>query len=97
MELHGGNLVTGDVARRGPATLRGVDPATGLSLDPAFHEATEGEVAQALEAAEAAFPAYARQPAERIAAFLDAIAAGLEALGPPLLARAGAETGLPEA
>lgn len=97
MELHGGNLVAGETARSGPATLRGVDPATGRSLDPAFHEATEAEVGRALDAAEAAFPAYAAQPAEGIAAFLDAVAAGLEALGPALLLRAGAESGLPEA
>jgi NADP-dependent aldehyde dehydrogenase len=46
--------------------------------------------------AEQAFMAYRGQPADAIAKFLDAIAAGLEALGPELIARAHAETALPE-
>jgi 2,5-dioxopentanoate dehydrogenase len=97
VELHGGSLLGDELGTGGPATLRGVDPASGRVLDPPFHEATEAEVSRALEKAEAAFAAYGRQPSEAIASFLEAIAAGLEGQGAALLSRAGAETGLPEA
>ncbi len=97
MELHGGNILGADVAKSGGATFRAVNPATGQELDPVFHEATEAESARALDLAEEAFAPYRRQPAEAIAKFLEAIATGLEALGQELIARAHAETALPEA
>ena len=97
MELHGGNILGADVAKSGAATFRAVNPSTGQELDPVFHEATEAEAARTLDLAEEAFAAYRSQPAEAIAKFLEAIAAGLEALGQELIARAHAETALPEA
>jgi 2,5-dioxopentanoate dehydrogenase len=97
VDLHGGSLLGDAIAKGGPATLRGVDPATGRELDPVFHEATEAEVARALELAEEAYSAYRSQPPEAIAGFLEAIASGLEGLGAELISRAQAEAGLPEA
>src|SRR5687767_5659458 len=97
MELHGGNLVGGTVSKTGARTFRGADPSAGQELEPVFHEATEEEVDRALTAAAAAFPRYRQQPAETIARFLEAIAAEIEALGDALIARAKAETALPEA
>lgn len=96
MELHGGNILGAAVAKSGATTFQATNPATREALAPVFHEATEAEVNQALQLAEQAFVAYRRQPAEAIARFLDAIAAGLEALGQELIARAHAETALPE-
>src|SRR5688572_26016596 len=97
MELHGGNVIGGVVSKAGTSTFRGSDPAIGKDLEPVFHEATENEVDHALAAAAAAFPLYRRQPPDVIARFLEAIASELEALGDALLARARAETALPEA
>ena len=97
MELHGGNIIGASVSAEGGATFRATDPSTGRALEPPFHIATEAEIARALELAEQSFPAYRSQNPEKIAAFLEAIAAGLEALGEELIARARMETGLPEA
>src|SRR5215510_13362664 len=96
MELHGGNILDSEIAKSGATTFQATNPATGELLAPFFHEATEAEANRALQLAEQAFVAYRRQPAEAIARFLEAIAAGLEALGQELIARAHAETGLPE-
>src|SRR5262245_15028533 len=97
MELHGGNLIGATVSKTGAKTFRGSDPAVGSELEPAFHDATEEEVDRALTAAAAALPIYRRQSPEAIARFLEAIASELEAQGDALIARAKAETALPEA
>ncbi len=95
-ELTGAALI-GSRDLTGGASFRAVDPATGAALEPAFFEAGPAEVAEATALAAAAFPLYrATTPAAR-AAFLDAIAANIEALGDALIARAARETGLPVA
>jgi 2,5-dioxopentanoate dehydrogenase len=75
--------------------FRAVDPATGAELDPAYGEAGPAEVDRAAALAAEAFPAYRRTTAELRAAFLDSIAANIEALGSTLAHRVTAETGLP--
>jgi NADP-dependent aldehyde dehydrogenase len=97
MDLHGSNILGAEVSKCGAATFRGCDPASGQELDTAFHEATEGEAAKAMEMADEAYASYRAQPPEAIASFLDQIASGLEAAGDALLARAHLETRLPEA
>lgn len=96
MELHAGNILASEVSKAGAATFRATDPSKGQALDPAFHEATEAEAASAVKLAEEAFPQYRHQTPEKIASFLERIGASLEALGEELIARAQAETGLPE-
>lgn len=96
MQLHGGNVLGNAIAKSGPGTFRAVNPATGETLEPPFHSATDKEAARALELAEAAFSNYRNQSPEAIADFLDSIAAGLERLGDELIARAKTETALPE-
>jgi NADP-dependent aldehyde dehydrogenase len=96
MDLHGGNILGAEVSKSGAATFRASDPASGRELDTAFHEATEGEAARAMEMAEEAYPAYRAQPPEAIAKLLDEIAAGLERAGGELIACAHLETRLPE-
>ncbi|MGB6431280.1 MAG: aldehyde dehydrogenase (NADP(+)) [Candidatus Acidiferrales bacterium] len=96
MELHGYSIIGGEASREGKTTFRGVNPATGAALDPVFYEATEGEINRALALADQAFATYRKMPPEAIARFLDTIATGLENLGPELIARAHAETALPE-
>ncbi|MFO7325637.1 MAG: aldehyde dehydrogenase (NADP(+)) [Pseudomonadota bacterium] len=97
MELHGQSLVAGVRTTHRGRSFRAIDPATGETLAPDFHEASEAEAAQAMEAAAAAFADYRRTPPEVRAEFLEQVAAGIEALGDALVTRAVAETGLPAA
>ncbi|HVU24995.1 MAG TPA: aldehyde dehydrogenase (NADP(+)) [Opitutus sp.] len=95
MTLHGKSLLAGTVGQPNAKPFRAVNPATGERLEPEFHGASMAEVAQALDAAAAAFAIYRARPAADRAKLLDAIAAEIEALGDALLQRAVAETGLP--
>lgn len=95
--LTGAQLLGRDAAQAGAETFYAVDPRTDERLAPAFHGATDAEVARALELAAAAHPAFEAAGRAQRAAFLDAIAAGLEGLGATLIERASAETGLPTA
>ena len=98
MELHGKNLIGGKAAAStGSKTFTGVNPATNEKLPTVFHEATVTEADEALSLAAKAFEEYRRQPAEKIAAFLDRVAEEIQKLGDELIQRASAETGLPEA
>jgi alpha-ketoglutaric semialdehyde dehydrogenase len=98
MELHGKNLIGGQaVASSSAKTFSGIVAATGEKLSPTFHEATVTEADEAVALAEKAFEEYRRQPADKIAAFLDRIAEEILKLGDALIQRASTETGLPEA
>jgi NADP-dependent aldehyde dehydrogenase len=66
-------------------------------LEPAFFNATDTEVASAMNAAERAFAVTRELSAARRAQLLDAITGQIMALGDELLQRAQAETGLPHA
>jgi alpha-ketoglutaric semialdehyde dehydrogenase len=97
MELHGKSLIGGKVAvSTNTKTFSGVAAATGEKLPPLFHEATPAEADEALALAAKAFEEYRRQPAEKIAAFLDRIAEEILKLGDELIQRTSIETGLPE-
>jgi alpha-ketoglutaric semialdehyde dehydrogenase len=98
MELHGKSLIAGKAtASSGAKTISSIVAASGEKLSPLFYEATLAEADQAVALAEKAFEEYRRQPAEKVAAFLDRIAEEISKLGDELLHRASAETGLPEA
>ncbi|MFN3274123.1 MAG: aldehyde dehydrogenase (NADP(+)) [Paracoccus sp. (in: a-proteobacteria)] len=92
-ETHGKHLIAGDwldgegVFQSSPATG---SPASYASGSPAL-------VDRAVQAAEAAFPAFAATPRADRAAFLDAIADQIEARAEAITAIGHAETGLPEA
>ncbi len=73
------------------------DPATGQAIGPAFPISGRGEVEEAVAAAVAVAEALAAAEPERIAAFLDGYADGIEAEADALAALAHAETGLPVA
>lgn len=85
--------------RRGSGEMfHAYDPAVGASIDDiGFFTSGEQDTADACAAAEAAAIAYADLPLETRAAFLDAMAAGIEALGDALIGRAVRESGLPVA
>ena len=92
-----GAILIGPRPRQAEARFGAVNPATGETLEPSFSSAGADAVAEAAALAEAAFPAYAAtDPASR-AAFLEACAEAILAIGDELIVRAMAETGLPRA
>lgn len=97
MEITGETLLGAAQVMGQGLPFRGVDPARGRDLDPVFYSATETEVAQACALAEAAFDSYRHTTVAQRAAFLEAIAVNIVALGDVLIVRAEAETGLPRA
>src|SRR5437762_13005751 len=97
MDLHGKNLIGGNVAASANSkSFAAVAAVTGEKLSPLFHEATPAEADEALALAEKAFEEYRRLPAEKIAAFLDRIGGGILGLGDPLIQRANAQAALPQ-
>lgn len=92
-----GELLLGSTTRRAAATFHAVDPASGARLEPAFSEAGPDDVAAAAALAAAAFPVFRELSPDRRAAFLEAVATAIEALGDALIERAAQETGLPRA
>src|SRR4051794_38896478 len=98
MELHGKNLIGGKPIAAGDAkTFHSVNAATGEKLSPVFHKATPAQADEAVALALKAFETYRRQPAEKIAEFLNRIAEEVLKLGDELIKRTSLETGLPEA
>lgn len=93
--LTGQYFIAGE--RRGAGEVfHAYDPAKGATIaDIGFFSASEQDIADSCAAAEAAAIAYADLPLEQRAAFLEAIASEIEALGDALLTRAAAESGLP--
>lgn len=96
MNLTGAQLIGSDESRLGIEHFHGIDPTTGKPLAGEFAEATTAEIDRALNAAASAFRPFRKLARERRAAFLEAIATQIEALGPTLLERAQAETALPQ-
>ena len=92
-----GAILVGSRDLSGPATFRAVDPSRGVEIEPAFSEAGPAEVESAARLAAEAFPLFRAIVPERRAAFLDLIAAKIEAIGDALNERAMQETGLPAA
>ncbi|MBQ1497716.1 MAG: aldehyde dehydrogenase (NADP(+)) [Sphingomonas sp.] len=97
MALTGELFIASKRVRRDGPGFRAVAASTGASLEPSFDMATREDVEAAAAAAEAAFPVYANLPREQRAAFLEAIADEIDALGETLTERAMQESGLPHA
>lgn len=97
MPLTGQSIIAGQPHAGSGGTFTAVDPRTGEPLGPEVSCLAPDEVHLATRAAADAFAAYrATLPDER-AAFLEAIAEEIEALGDELLQRAHAESALPMA
>lgn len=77
--------------------IHAVNPATGERLEPGFAGARLADVDRACGLAAAAFPGYRETRLEARAAFLEAIADEIMALGEPLIELVMAESGLPRA
>ena len=93
--LTGFSLVGAAAAAGRPGAFHGIDPATGAQLEPAFGEAGPAEIDRACALAAAAFDTYRESAPDARAAFLEAIAANILAIGDDLIVRAMAESGLP--
>ncbi len=93
-----GQMIIAGVPVRGTGTeIRGFDPAAGRALDPPYRYGGAGDVDAACAAAAEAFGAYRATTSEQRARFLETIAANIEAITEALVARAVAESGLPQA
>jgi NADP-dependent aldehyde dehydrogenase len=90
-----GEVLIGSHDVAGTPVFQAVDPSVGKTLEPAFAEATPAHVERAAKLAAEAFPIYRETSPEVRAAFLDGIAAKIEALGDDLVERASRESGLP--
>lgn len=77
-------------------TFHALDATTGAKLEPAYHECSTSEADRACAAALDAFAIYRRTTGAERARFLRAIADEIMALGPELLDRYRAESGLPQ-
>ena len=94
MQLQGSHFIGTERSSQGTNTFRGVDPSASRELDPAYREATEGEIDRAVRLAAEAFEDFRARPPGQKAALLDRIASEIEALGDALIERANAETAL---
>ncbi|KXV75694.1 2,5-dioxovalerate dehydrogenase, partial [Acetobacter malorum] len=94
MTLTGALLIGQNTVTR-PETFQALNAATGEALETAFSCATADDVRTACTLADEAFDTFRATTPEARAQFLDCIADEIEALGPTLLDRAHAETGLP--
>jgi NADP-dependent aldehyde dehydrogenase len=95
MTICGLNVIGGVLAPGSGEPFWAIAPATGQALDPVFSAAGAAEADRACALAAAAFDPYRETSPEARAAFLEAIAQEIEAIGDPLIERAMAETGLP--
>ncbi|MBQ0984652.1 aldehyde dehydrogenase (NADP(+)) [Streptomyces sp. F63] len=95
VNLTGSSIVAGrDVPGTGEA-WRGIVAATAEPQGPQLRDASPDQVGQAARAASSAARDYRALPVDRRAAFLDACAEEVEALGDTLLRLAAGESGLP--
>ncbi|MHA4896844.1 aldehyde dehydrogenase (NADP(+)) [Pedobacter sp. PWIIR3] len=76
-------------------TFNAINAATGAVLDGEYQCATDSDIRQALEAAEAAHLEYKNISRDKKVEFLNAIADEIESIRESLVKRAGEESGLP--
>jgi alpha-ketoglutaric semialdehyde dehydrogenase len=91
----GKNIVASEYIDNDEVLLKAINPATGLLLDGEFSKASEQEVNDALISSTEAFAIYRSINKDKKAAFLNAIADEITAIGEMLISRASAESGLP--
>ena len=97
MTIQGEMIIGRRVVRGSAGTTRAFNPATRAEMEPAFGLATADDIATACALAEGAFDTYRNLPLEQRARFLETIADRIMDIGPALIERASAESGLPPA
>jgi alpha-ketoglutaric semialdehyde dehydrogenase len=95
MTITGEALIGGASVRGSLGAFLAFDPVKGESMEPAFFTVDTKQIGSACLLAQAAFDPYRATNDEQRAAFLDAIAQQILALGDSLIVRAMAESGLP--
>ncbi|SNT47796.1 aldehyde dehydrogenase (NADP(+)) [Rhodococcoides kyotonense] len=97
MTLHGKSLINGKSVAGTDGETAGVDPTSNETLEPPYTLISSEQLREATTAAADAYPSFSALSPSARAAFLNTIADNIEAIGDELIARAGAETGLPAA
>ena len=95
--LTGQSILAGITTAGNGRAVHGYNPATNEPLEPAYSLIDLDQLKIATAAAAEAFESFRSLEPAKHADFLDAIAENIEAVGAELVARAMAETGLPEA
>lgn len=93
--INGEMFIGGRAVKGAAGEIRGINPATGETLDPGFGGATKGDLDEACRLAAEAFDAYRSTSAEARAAFLETIAQNILEIGDELVEQCMAESGLP--
>ena len=91
-----GNIINGQSSARSNEFIRATNPKTRQRLEGKFAVATKDEISEACLSAYDAFRLYRKKTASERANFLRKIANGLMKLGPVLVNRVMAESGLPQ-
>lgn len=94
MAISGSSLIASEQVAGDAPAFRGINPATGVDLEPPFGEAGEAEIERACVRAAEAFDVYRNSDLESRAKFLETIADEILRLGRELIDRASEETGL---
>lgn len=93
--IHGKNFIGQQLSAQGASTFNGYDIANDTAIPIDFYEATPQEIDAAIQKANTAFGIYKNKTGKEKAAFLNTIAAELEALDTLLIETASKESGLP--
>lgn len=96
-QLTGQSILAGERITGTGRTVNGFNPATNQPLEPGYSLIDTEQLKIATSAAAEAFDSFRALDPEKHAAFLEAIADNIEAVGEELVERAMAETGLPAA
>ncbi|MBO0938424.1 aldehyde dehydrogenase (NADP(+)) [Fibrella sp. HMF5335] len=97
MQLTGKQLIGADIVAEGTTTFHGYTPHNGQPTATTFYEATDAEIDRAVALADNAFWTYRKTLDVQRAAFLEAIATEILALGIDLIDMASQESALPTA
>ena len=97
MNITGESLINGVAERGRGASFQAWNPAAGTYLEADFHTVDSEQVDRACNLARDAFDTFRATTSEERAAFLDAIAEQILAIGDELIVRAMDESGLPRA
>lgn len=93
--INGKQIIGFEQSAEGTETFKSVNPATGETVG-IFHKATPAEVDKAVAKAAAAFQVYRKKSGKEKAAFLEAAATEIEALGDELVTICCTESALPK-
>jgi 2,5-dioxopentanoate dehydrogenase len=96
MKIEGKQLIGFRSEASGGDTFKSINPATALPLEHTFYKATPAEVDKTAKLAGSAFQVYRKKSGRERAAFLEAIADEIKALGDDLVQMCCTETALPK-